>query len=105
MNWEQGRYPCKVGGRDSLLLGVKVGSQTKGSVLQGRLSSCPRSWIQKLETHFVPERTGQAAWRVISSPSPLRKRLYQNAAVPFFGQSARPRCGKTVAPPCSTSDS
>ena len=79
-------------------------------MLQGRLSSCPRSWIQKLDTHlvqnyfhhhpnipspinsfrqsssttndedwkgyFVPERTGQAAWRVISSPSPLRKRLY-----------------------------
>ena len=27
--------------------------QTKGSVLHGRLSSCPRSWIQKLDTHLV----------------------------------------------------
>ena len=27
--------------------------QTNGSVLHGRLSSCPRSWIQKLETHLV----------------------------------------------------
>ena len=28
-------------------------AHTKGSVLQGRLSSWPRSWIQKLETHLV----------------------------------------------------
>ena len=41
---------------------------TKGSVLHGLANSCPRSCIQKLETHLVPARTGQAACRVMSSP-------------------------------------
>ena len=63
----------------------------KGSELHGRAHSCPLSWIQKLETHLVPANTGQAACRVMSSPSPLRWRLYQNAAEPFLGQSEIPR--------------
>ena len=34
-------------------------------------------WPHLIHDHYlVPERTGQAAWRVSSSPSPLRKRLY-----------------------------
>ena len=98
-------------------------AHTKGSVLHGRLSSCPRSWIQKLETHlkwrnrvsvkarvngkqcqnkkvvgktksaiktklnfyFVPDRTGQAACRVSSSPSPFWKRLYLSEHSSSFG--------------------
>ena len=36
--------------------------------------------------------------------SPLRWRLYQKAAAPRSGHSEMPRRGKTVAPPCSTSD-
>merc|ERR1712045_1043168 len=60
---------------------------TKGSVLHGLANSCPLSCIQKLETHLVPARTGQAACRVMSSPSPLRWRLYQKAAAPRSGHS------------------
>ena len=55
--------------------------------------------------HLVPDKTGQAACLVISSPSPFLWRLYQNAADPFFGQSVSPADGNTVAPPNSTSDS
>ena len=53
--------------------------------------------------HFDPERTGQAAWRVNSLPSPLGWRLYQKAALPFFGHTVAPVVVKTVAPPASTS--
>ena len=49
---------CEVYGKDWLkeILADcwwKGEAHRKGSVLQGRLSSWPRSWIQKLETHLV----------------------------------------------------
>merc|ERR1719308_341634 len=88
----------------SSLMKLRLRTQTNGLVLHGLVNSCPLSWIQKLETHLVPARTGHAACRVRSSPSPFWNKLYQNAAAPFLGQREIPRCGNTVAPPCSTSD-
>jgi hypothetical protein len=43
----------------------------------------------------------QAAWRVLKSPSPDRRRLYQNAADRFFGCILTPILGNTVEPPFS----
>lgn len=51
--------------------------------LQGRLNSWPLSWIHLFDTHFWPTRTGQAACLVSNIPSPLRYKLYQNAAAPY----------------------
>jgi hypothetical protein len=64
-----------------------------------RLSKARCSYLP----HLDPVSTGQAAWRVSMSPSPLGCRLYQNAAAPFSGFSATFICGNTVAPPWDTS--
>lgn len=53
--------------------------------------------------HLDPVSTGQAACLVLKSPSPLGLRLYQNAALPFLGQSDILMAVNTVPPPCSTS--
>lgn len=58
----------------------------------------------KLLPHLFPCSTGQAPWRVLSSPIPDRSRFHQNAAEPFLGQRVTPARVKTVAPPASTSD-
>lgn len=51
--------------------------------LQGRLNSWPLSWIHLFDTHFWPTKTGHAACLVSNIPSPLRYKLYQNAAAPY----------------------
>ena len=53
--------------------------------------------------HLDPVSTGQAAWRVRKSPSPLRSKLYHTAALPLRGVSATLMRGNTVAPPWGTS--
>lgn len=70
--------------------------------LQGRLNSWPLSWIHLFDTHFWPTKTGQAACLVSNIPSPLRYKLYQNAAAPLMGNNLTPMWVNTVAPPAST---
>ena len=71
---------------------------------QGRRNSWSRSWNHLLATHFEPTKTGQAACRVLKSPSPLGSKLYHTAADPFSGKFLIPELTNTVPPPDSTSD-
>lgn len=63
-----------------------------------------RGELHLLETHFTPVRTGQAAWRVLSSGSPLRRKLYQKRASCRLGMQDAFSSVNTVPPPCEGCD-
>jgi hypothetical protein len=52
-----------------------------------------------LLTHFVPNKTGQAACLVNGFLSPLGNKLYQKAAARRIGFTLAPTSVKTVPPP------